>query len=169
VWVALLLGLPTILAAAGLIVTSVPNWRPRTVAGGWRAPAVIFFGVMSIIFGLWSGLLGTLLSANWLLSHYGELKHNANLWLFWPTDWLFVAYGVFLIKHKTPPVAPVGKAWLHAIDWLARFHLVGLAVSLFLSMTGFMHQDIQPMLASAGIAAMIYYATVARFGALRGI
>jgi hypothetical protein len=169
VWIALVLGVPTLALSALFVTTSVPSWRPRSLARDWRRPAVVAFGLLSVVLGLWSGVLGTILTANWIVSSYGELKHNANLWLFWPTDWLYVAYGVYLIKHRSPPVAPVSSWWLKAVGWATRAHLVALVVALLLALSGVIRQDILAIWASSGLALGAFYLTVTRFGTLRGI
>ncbi|MBP6217395.1 MAG: DUF4105 domain-containing protein [Oligoflexales bacterium] len=48
---------------------------------------MIFF---SCCFAFFSASIGLLMSLNWALSSFTLTLHNANLWLFWPTDFLFV-------------------------------------------------------------------------------
>ena len=81
----LLLGFP-IFAGALALVGRPPERR-----------AAVVLGLMRLAFGLWSAVWGTVMTSNWLLSHYLELTHNAALWFFWPIDWLFAVFGVSLL------------------------------------------------------------------------
>jgi hypothetical protein len=110
-------------------------------------------GVASLLFGLWAGVWGTLMLANWLLSSYPEGKHNAGLWLLWPLDWVFVAYGVTLLRKQE--VAP----W-RTVDYLAKAHLAGLALVTVIWLAGCVRQDVSAMLSTSGVLALCLYGTL---------
>ena len=127
--------------------------------------SALLLGIMSLVFGLWSSLWGTLLVSNWLLSTYVMVNHNAVLWLTWPIDWVFVGYGLLVLATRRRP---------HRLRWLARavlftgsLHLTALLAATVLCLTGILHQEIQPVLASTGICALIYYGTIVRHAAAR--
>src|SRR5262249_14189183 len=78
-WILILLGAPV--AVMSLLIAS-EKLSERVTAR--------LIGVTSVTFGLVSALLGTVMVANWIISNYAELKHNAALWVLWPLDWVCV-------------------------------------------------------------------------------
>ena len=125
--------------------------------------AALVLGSMSLLFGLWSAVWGSVLSVNWLLSNYIEVKHNAILWLVWPVDWLFVLYGlVMLIRRRR---LSRHSRFTRSVRFLSSMHLTGLVVGGVLCLTGIMSQAIQPALASTGISALVYYGFIFRYAA----
>lgn len=46
-------------------------------------------GALLLLWSLFSGTIGSIMTIAWLLSEHIVLQHNANLWFFWPLDlWL---------------------------------------------------------------------------------
>jgi len=124
----LALSLPVTL---GLIfAVSVLVLRPRRESVAYRA-----IGVATFWWALVSGLLGTTLLLNWFFSGHPDGWHNANLMLFWPTDWLFVAAGWHMMRSGNPMVASglvrrYGRlyAWGHLLSLVGLCGLVGAGI-----------------------------------------
>jgi len=102
--------------------------RPRREILAYRA-----IGVATCWWALISGLLGTTLLLNWFFSGHPDGWHNANLMLFWPTDWLFLATGWHMLRTGNPRVSSglvrrYGRpyAWAHMLSLLV---LTGLGAS----------------------------------------
>ena len=133
-----------------------------TVRHGLRESTIArTIGAMALVFGTWSAIWGTLLLANWVLSGYTELKHSASLWVFWPVDWYFVAYGVKALRAgRRPPRKSFGI-------YLSLAHLAGLLILFLLWLAGFVRQDVLPLLASMGTMSMVFCWVFFRLG-MRG-
>jgi hypothetical protein len=125
-----------------------------TLAGRRAGSRGRTWGAALAAYGAWSAVWGTVMTLNWLASNHRELLHNANLWLFWPVDWLFVVAGV--------AAAWRGRARLparlqNATCLLAGAHLAALAAFAVLWLTGVIHQDVLPVLAGFAPAAALLY------------
>ncbi len=154
-WLLILLGLP--MAAMSLCFPCHHGVSERRTA--------VMLGIMSLSFGLWSAVWGTVMTSNWLISHYAELKHNAGLWLLWPLDWVFVAYGVrCLIKRVRPGD---GSLLGRLVGGLALVHLAFFGVGLALWLVGAISQDMSTTFGCMGLIACIYYGSIIRQGAVR--
>jgi hypothetical protein len=97
-------------------------------------------GWAGIGWGGLSGFVGTALLLNWFASGHPDTWHNANLLVFFPVDWLFLALGIALvragdrIKDRIP--------FLHAGRVLAAAHLAALALLVALKLLGLVQQDV---------------------------
>ena len=132
---ALLLGVPA--AAAAL-------------AGHRSRRSSRLLGLAGILFCGWSAVLGTLLTLDWGVSHYPELRRNALLLLFWPVDWLFVWDGLRRVSGRWRAPSPL-------LSGLAALHLAALVVLVILAWIGVVRQSILGGLESSGLPALLYY------------
>lgn len=147
--VALILGAPLIGVAMSL------------KSGLSEATLARTLGAMALVFGTWSAVWGSILISNWVLSGYAELKHSASLWVFWPFDWYYVAYGIKALRTgRRPPKGRFGK-------YLSLAHLAGLLLIFLLWLAGLVRQDVLPLLGSMGAMTMIFTYVFYRLG-LRG-
>lgn len=97
-------------------------------------------GFAAILWGFLAGVFGTVMTASWLLSAHTDLYHNANLWLFWPIDFLFCATGFNLFMKPLPHIRTnqiLGQARL-----LALLHLGSAATMVALWAIGIIRQDV---------------------------
>jgi hypothetical protein len=126
-------------------------YKPQSAAT-WR-----FWGFCVLVFGLWSMIWGSVMSINWVVSNHKELQHNANLWLFWPVDGLFVLAGFLLVKRGNMNFHLPLRKWLNI---LATLHLISLPIFIIASLVGLISQDVLPTLASFAPAALLIYGTI---------
>lgn len=135
-----------------------PAWADATpVRGRWRLRLI---GVGLLAFGLPSAALGTLMALAWIVSEHTLLHHNANLWVFWPTDWLAAAVGLSLTITGRPwPAAGVAARLLAP---LAGAHLVGAAAYVTLWAAGLVDQRVDRVLLYLLPLTVVAWATVRR-------
>lgn len=112
-------------------------------------------GLVTVLFGLWSAFFGTSMTTNWLISRYTETWADANLWLMWPVDWFFVVWGAKVALTGT--VRPEPSRWAKVARGLSLAHVVGVLVLAALWAFGIVRQDVTPVLASTGLAALLLY------------
>ncbi len=125
--------------------------RARQVAAP-RA-AYRWLGVAAVIWGTVSGLLGTALAANWLVSGHPDGWANLNLMLFWPVDLLFVAIGVALFRAGGPVKDRI--VFLRSGRVLAVAHLVALVALAGLAAGGVVAQDVWRVAAYFGSVTVV--------------
>jgi len=87
-----------------------------------------------------SGIIGSLMAISWLLSNHLDLHHNVNLWLLWPSDfvWLFFPWIILRKKKKTSLFL-----WMETYNIL---HLLSIVAFLVLIYSGLIQQDTGPIL-----------------------
>jgi hypothetical protein len=102
--------------------------------------AVSFWGLFAMIFG-------TVHVGAWLVSEHLDLHHNANLWLFWPTDALYLVVGVTMLFAARLPQWTTGR-WFWAYNWA---HVAGAITLALLWATGIVVQD---------VSRVVYYLVV---------
>lgn len=106
-------------------------------------------------FGFLSTLLGTLMALAWVASPYTMLHHNANLWLFWPLDWVVAAFGVSLLVTGEPwPSTSRRGRVLHG---LIRAHLLAAGAFVTLWAVGTIHQAVTPVMVWFVVLAGLVY------------
>lgn len=108
-----------------------------------RAGSGFFYrclGIGSVYWGLLSGAFGTALLANWVLSGHADGWHNANLFLFWPIDWVLVPIGMALLGRRQALEDRVPFA--HAGRLYAAIHILALAALVLLVSTGAIEQNV---------------------------
>jgi hypothetical protein len=102
-------------------------------------------GFYLLLWGFFAGLLGTVMLVSWIFSEHLDLHHNANLWLLWPWDFLYVVPGAALLWG-----ARVGQRSLGWYRSLAVLHLAALLGASLLFMSGIIVQDISRVLIYLG-------------------
>lgn len=85
--------------------------------------------MMSVFWGAISGGLGTLMVISWLFSTHLDMHHNLNLALFYPTDFVFMIWGLS-IKSKRLCAGYMGV------------HLISMAILTAAYLLGIIEQDI---------------------------
>lgn len=119
------------------------KWAPRLL------------GSFSIAWGLFSGLVGSLLVSGWLFSNHHMLYHNANLFLFWPMDFAFVYLGLKLIRKQS----------INAKKWklFTYAHLVSLGIFVGCFVAKVFTQDVSNVVYYlAPVAALFFLMTTVR-------
>jgi hypothetical protein len=147
------------LAIAGLV--HMTRLTPRRLT-------VRIVGAGLLGFGFLSALLGTLMALAWIASPHTWLHHNANLWLFWPLDWVVAAFGVsLLVKGEPWPSTSRRGRMLHGLIWL---HFLAASALVTLWAVGTIHQTVTPMIVwVVSLAGLVYgSAWLARCGSWRG-
>jgi hypothetical protein len=143
------------------------QWSGRvawaTLDAGYNLLARIALACLGAGLAGWSilsGVFGTLHVTMWLLSAHTDTHHNANLWLFWPTDFLFAIVGWRSLRNalrgrlKRRPILGA------TVRFYAGLHLVALVTMVTLRQSGYIQQDVDRVLYNMGIlAAWIYTAT----------
>ena len=105
----------------------------------WKFSSRLLAGISLIVWGLASSLLSIVMLVSWGYSEHRDLHHNANLWLFWPTDLLLVWVGwKFMARKKFN--------WL--VEWKLYFvgHIVAGLVLVLLRIAGIVGQNVDQIL-----------------------
>ena len=103
--------------------------KPPTTARLW--------GLYSVLWGLFSGGVGLIMVISWMFSTHYDMHHNLNLWLLFPTDFLFVYWGLKALR---------GKPWKKWLLSYSSIRLSMLALYLLISLSGLSTQDISTAL-----------------------
>jgi hypothetical protein len=119
--------------AAGVVLRRGPTRRARQ----WGV-RLVGAGVFTV--GLLAGALGSLMIVGWTLPAHAELHHSANLWLFWPVDWVLAAFGLSLAwrGRRWSTAEPRGRL----IRLLVGAHLAAATVFVLLWAVGLIAQDV---------------------------
>jgi hypothetical protein len=141
------------LLAAGAVF----HRRPSPVARRWSL-RLIGAGVFGV--GLLAGALGTLMVFAWTLPDHAVLHHSANLWLFWPVDWIVAAFGFSLALRGRPWSTAEPRGGL--IRLLAGAHAAAAAVFILLWAAGLIAQDVGRVAGYLVPLALLTYAAVWR-------
>lgn len=152
-WIAFLIGLPVVL---GCLLLWIQSTQPRSLNPASLSLAIRVFGVTTAVFGLWSSVWGTVMLLNWCVSYYDELQHNALLMLMYPIDWVFVVYGISLVRSGRM----AGGRWQYLATLLSLLHIVSFSILALLWILGLLKQDISAPLASTGVLGLLYYLTM---------
>jgi len=121
-------------------------------------------GFGTLYWGLYSGLLGTVLLLNWAFSGHPDGWHNANILLFWPVDWLLVPLGWKLLRTGTR----IKDRWpfLHAGKQLAIAHGIATALLVAFALDGVVTQDIWRVVTWFGLTGVAVCCLLATTGLL---
>ena len=60
----------------------------------------LLYTLLLMLWGLFATLLSILMIVSWCYSEHLDLHHNANLWLFWPTDIIFCWVAVKTLRRR---------------------------------------------------------------------
>lgn len=122
------------------------------------ALACLGFGLAG--WSLLSGAFGTIHTVMWAISAHTDSHHNANLWLFWPTDFLFAVLGWRALRNALRGSVRRRPILGASVRFYAGLHLVALVTMVTLREAGLIQQDVDRVLYNMGIlAAFIYAAT----------
>lgn len=112
---------------------------------GWHRR---FAGAACLVWGMFAGAYGLTMTVTWILSDHSDLHHNANLWLFWPLDWIFCVVGiVFLRNQNSSKLAGLHSSiFLQFIRMLALLHILGAIILGLGALIGFIKQDVSNVL-----------------------
>ena len=85
----------------------------------------LLYGLLLLLWGLFAALLSIVMIVSWCYSEHLDLHHNANLWLFWPTDFIFCWLAVQTWRHKKFrwPRLLQGYCLAHFAAWVLLFSL----------------------------------------------
>ena len=121
----------------------------------FRKTGLRIFGLALAVWGAVSGVFGLYLTLAWAFSEHTVVRHNANLWVFWPVDWYFLfPAGMLLWKGAMP-----GRGGLlsKCTVGLVLGHLAALAIYGILAIGGFFAQDVTRVLVYFGLSALLLY------------
>lgn len=105
-----------------------------------------------------SGAFGTIAVVAWVLSDHADLHHNANLWLFWPTDFLFAAVGYRAVRNAVSGRAKKRPVLTNSVRFYSGIHILSLLTMISLRQSGMIHQDVDRVLINMGALAAFIYA-----------
>jgi hypothetical protein len=106
----ILAGLPAILAVAILRYSSKKSLGIRSIGFSY-----------AVLGAVW-GLFGLFMLVSWIFGSHTVLPHNTNLWLMWPTDVLYLVFGLNLL-WRGRWIDTTGIFWKILVN-LTRAHLV---------------------------------------------
>lgn len=135
-------------------------WRRSPYPGQASVHWTRALGVVTMLFGFWSGLFGLSMTTNWLISRYTETWANANMLMLWPVDWFFALWG--LKVALTGRVFPETSRWASLARHLSRAHIVGIFALILFWAVGIVRQDVTPVIATSGLAGLLLYGLLAR-------
>jgi hypothetical protein len=117
----ILCGVPTI---CGLLMSS----KRSQMSTAYR-----MIGLSGALLGALWGFLGIFLTASWAFGSHTVLPHNANLWMIWPTDIVYLLAGMMMMVRGKgiDPNTKFGQ-WLKTITML---HLVGIGILVLLTLS----------------------------------
>ncbi|NRA43867.1 MAG: DUF4105 domain-containing protein [Oligoflexales bacterium] len=118
---------------------------------------------LATFMGFWSlfaGILGLTMTVSWMFSAHLDLYHNANLFLFWPVDLLFLAPSVSLLFSKKPG-AP--SCLMQMIYYTAMAHLAVIPLWVLACLFGFISQNCNWVIIYIAPVAIAHYLLVVYF------
>ena len=121
-------------------------------------PAAICAGLTGLVWGLFSGVLGTVMSVSWMVSEHLDLLHNANLWVFWPTDFILIFSPLMLSGLRSGREPSLSgrriKSGLKAYLWL---HIFTMATWYLLCLSGIIIQNTSNVMIWVAPSGLLFY------------
>jgi hypothetical protein len=108
--------------------------RPTTKSIGAR---LIGFSAV-VLGGLW-GSIGVFLSMSWAFGSHSVLPHNANLWMIWPVDIIYMGIGLYLLAFGS--AERLAPSRLLVVKCLTFAHMACLGVLVVLTVSGGLVQN----------------------------
>ena len=106
----------------------------------WKLKLGLYFNAAILCFwSLFSGLVGLVMLLSWVFSEHLDLHHNANLWLFWPSDFIFAFFSISLLKQKK--IWKKKDSFASICSALATFHLCVIPFWILLCLSGMIEQN----------------------------
>ena len=99
----------------------------------------LLYSSLLMLWGLFAALLSILMLVSWCYSEHLDLHHNANLWLFWPTDFIFCWVGLQTVRHKNCRWPRLWRGYCLA-------HLVACLLLVCLRLLGIIEQNVDAVL-----------------------
>lgn len=91
-----------------------------------------------VLGGLW-GSIGVFLSMSWAFGSHSVLPHNANLWMIWPVDIIYMGIGLYLLAFGS--AARLAPSRVLLVKCLTFAHMACLAVLVVLTVSGGLVQN----------------------------
>jgi hypothetical protein len=110
-------------------------------------------GLFSSLWFLLGGCFGLLMPISWWFSDHIDLKHNANILLFWPLDWLLILPGFYLLINKPIPGGLLGRI----IRYYLYGHVLAFVGMIVVSLFGLIDQNVTVVLATYGVVCLVYW------------
>lgn len=110
-------------------------------------------GFFSSLWFLLGGCFGLLMPISWWFSDHIDLKHNANILLFWPLDWLLILPGFYLLINKPIPGGLLGRI----IRYYLYGHVLAFVGMIVMSFFGLIDQNVTVVLATYGVVCLVYW------------
>ena len=106
---------------------------------------------------LLAGALGSIQIVSWILSSHTDLHHNANIWLFWPTDFLFFIVGWRSVLNAVKGNIKRRPILSNSVRFYSGLHVMALLTMVALRKIGFISQDVDRVLSNMGILGGFIY------------
>ncbi|MGE0172223.1 MAG: DUF4105 domain-containing protein [Oligoflexales bacterium] len=101
------------------------------------------FGLGLFFYGFYFATIGLLMVLSWIFSEHLDLHHNANLWLFWPIDYILLGFGAKVLVTGRLAMSDRFAAF---IKWYSIAHLAGYFCLFALRITGVVQQNVDRIL-----------------------
>jgi len=96
-------------------------------------------GISNVILGALWGFLGIFLTASWAFGSHTVLPHNANLWMIWPTDILYIGVGMMMtVNGRTVDTQTRFGRMMKALTIV---HLLGIGILILLTLSHSLAQN----------------------------
>jgi Domain of unknown function (DUF4105) len=122
----------------GILLTWYMRRRGNlTMISVWQ---IRLFGLVSLWWGLTCGFFGSTHSFGWMFSSHTDAHRNLNILMFWPTDFVFILSGCFMLVKglKITPFSTILFKWSR---FFAKYHLIFIPIFCVCSLSGFFSQD----------------------------
>lgn len=104
-----------------------------------RFDSRLLYSLLLMLWGIFATLLSIVMIVSWCYSEHLDLHHNANLWLFWPTDFMFCWLAVLTMRRKS-------FRWPQLVQYYCLSHLVAWLLLLSLRVLGLITQNVDAVL-----------------------
>jgi hypothetical protein len=145
-----------LIAFAGALVLR----RGRASSAALRA---LGFGVL--YWGIFSGVFGLTLTLDWFASGHPDTWHNANLLFVWPLDFVFIGWGLRLVRGRAMPDRLFGT--MHGVSAYLVLHGLLLVAGVAASRAGVLQQDLSRTGLWFGLPAALTWLAFGVFGVAR--
>ena len=122
-------------------------------------------GGAAVFWGVFAGVLACVSVFFWTCTEQWDGYHNANLWLIWPVDIIYIGLGLrwFFAREA---LAADNRLRIFA-HWLALAHLVTIPIYIGLNVVGFFSQEVGEFQLYFSPLAILFYVLVYRWGFAR--
>ncbi len=133
------------LLVMGYLMTTLPYM-------GWSFSV---FGIYLAAYSVFSTIFGVGMIFFWADTIQLIGYHNANLWLFWPTDFVYLLYAGPCILGNLPT-----RPTRRFLQWMSALHLVALFSCLVFLSLGVIVQNISSVMFTFGVVKLIIHALI---------